>query len=136
MDGDAAALAAQAMPYLTAAASAYGGAVLAQVRDDAAEATVGLGRRLAQRIFGTRRGGEPLPEPLADLISDSDDEDAVAAMRLAVRKAIAADPQLRADIASLLAESSVTITASGDRSVAAQHISGTVVTGDNADIVR
>jgi len=136
MDGDVAALAAQSMPYLTAAASAYGGAVLARVRDDAADATVGLGRRLLQRIFGTHAQGEPVPEPLADLIADPHDEDAAAAVRLAVRKALAADPQLRSEVAALLGTAGVSITASGDRSVAAQHISGVVVTGDDASITR
>ena len=82
------------MPYASAAAAAYGGAVLGKVRDDAADATVGLGRRLLQRIFGTRGEGEPLPEPVADVVADPADEDAVAALRLAVRKALAADAGL------------------------------------------
>ena len=54
MGGDVASLAAEMTPYVSAAAAAYGGAVLARVRDDAADATVGLGRRLLQRVFGTR----------------------------------------------------------------------------------
>ena len=66
MSGEVASLAADVVPYAIAAVSAYGGAVLAKVRDDAAEATVGLGRRVLQRIFGTRKEGEPLPVPLAD----------------------------------------------------------------------
>ena len=67
MSGDVASLAAEMTPYVSAAVGAYGGAVLAKVQDDAADATVGLGRRLVQRVFGTRRDGEPLPGPLADL---------------------------------------------------------------------
>ena len=55
MGGDAAALAAEATPYVSAAVGAYGGAVLARLRDDAADATVGLGRRLLQRMFGSKR---------------------------------------------------------------------------------
>jgi hypothetical protein len=54
MSGDVASLAAEVVPYMATAASAYGGAVLAKARDDAADATVGLGRRLLQRVFGTR----------------------------------------------------------------------------------
>ena len=42
--GEVATLAAEVVPY--ASAAAYGGAVLAKVRDDAADVTVGLGRRL------------------------------------------------------------------------------------------
>ena len=138
MSGDVATMAADVMPYVTAAASAYGGAVLAKVRDDTADATVSFGRRILQRVFGRRAEGEPLPEPLADFVADPADEDAVAALRLAVRKALAAgDDDLRTEIAQLLAAAPVTITASGDRSVAAQHVTGSViVTGDNADVTR
>ena len=65
MGGEVATLAAEMTPYVSAAVGAYGGAVLAKVRDEAADATVGLGRRLLQRVFGSRREGEPLPDPLA-----------------------------------------------------------------------
>jgi hypothetical protein len=61
MGGDVASLAAEMTPYMSAAVAAYGGAVLARVRDDAADATVGLGRRLLHRVFGSRAEGEPLP---------------------------------------------------------------------------
>jgi len=90
-------------PYISAAVGAYGGAVLAKVRDDAADATVGLGRRLLQRVFGPRGEGEPLPGPLADLAADPRDEDALAAVRLAVRQALATDPVLAAKVRSMLA---------------------------------
>jgi hypothetical protein len=135
MDGDAASLAVQMTPYMSAAAAAFGGAVLAKVRDDAVDATVGLGRRLLQRVFGTRMQGEPVPEPLADVLAYPDDDDAVAALRIAVRKALDADPQLQADVHSMLAAAGVTVNASGDRSIAAQQI-GVAVTGDNARIIR
>ena len=135
MDGDVAALAAQATPYMSAAAAAYGGAVLAKVRDDAADATVGLGRRLLQRIFGTRKDSDPLPEPLADVLAHPHDDDTVAALRLAVRKILAADAQLRADVQGMLTSAAVTIIASGERSIAAQQI-GIAITGDNASITR
>jgi len=54
MSAEATALAAEMTPYISAAIGAYGGAVLARVRDSAADATVGLGRQLLQRIFGYR----------------------------------------------------------------------------------
>jgi hypothetical protein len=135
VDSDVAALAAQITPYMSAAAAAYGGAVLAKVRDDAADATVGLGRRLLQRIFGTRKDSDPLPEPLADVLTDPSDVDAIVALRLAVRKALAADSELRADVQGMLAAGGVSIVAQGERSIAAQHI-GVAVTGDNATITR
>ena len=102
MGGEVATLAADVVPYASAAAAAYGGAVLAKVRDDAADATVGLGRRLLQRIFGNRRVDEPLPGPVADVVADPADEDALAALRLAVRKALAADAGLQDQVRDML----------------------------------
>lgn len=103
MAGDVASLAAEMTPYISAAVGAYGGAVLSKVRDEAADATLGLGRRLLQRVFGHRGEGEPLPGPLADLAANPVDEDALAAVRLAVRKALAVDPALEAEVRSMLA---------------------------------
>lgn len=79
------------------------GAVLAKVRDEAADATVGLGRRLLQRVFGSRGEGEPLPDPLGALAADPDDGDALAAVRLAIRQALTGDPALQAEVRSMLA---------------------------------
>jgi len=104
MSGEIASMAAEMTPYISAAVSAYGGAVLAQVRDDAADATVGLGRRLLQKIFGRRGEAEQLPGPLADLADDPQDGDALAAVRLAVRKALDADPALAAEVREMLAD--------------------------------
>ena len=101
MGADAVSLAAEMTPYVSAAVGAYGGAVLARVRDEAADATVGLGRRLLQRVFGFRDEGA-LPEPLADLAADPQDGDALAAVRLALRKALAADQVLEAEVRSML----------------------------------
>jgi hypothetical protein len=134
VSGELAALAAEVMPYASAAVAAYGGAVLSKARDEAADATVSLGRRLLARIFGSRRAGEPLPEPLADVVADPADADAAAALRLAVRKALAADPRLEADVRAMVAQAGVSVTASGERSIAAQVISGIAVTGDDAVI--
>lgn len=129
-------LAAVAMSFVIAAVRSFGNAVLEQAQDDAAEATVGLGQRLLQRIFGTRKAGEALPEPLADAVADPQDEDAVAALRLAIRKALAADSGLRTDVEGMLASGGVNVTAMGERSIAAQTISGVAVTGDNSTINR
>jgi hypothetical protein len=103
VSGDALSLAAEMTPYVSAAAAAYGGAVLARARDEAADATVGLGRHLLQRVFGVRREGEPLPGPLADLAASPRDGHALAAVRLAIRRALAADPELAAELRSMLA---------------------------------
>jgi len=103
MAGEVATLVADATPYVTAAVGAYGGAVLAKVRDDAADATVGVGRRLLQRVFGRRNENEPLPEPLAELVSYPDDADVLAALRVAIRRQLEADAAMLADVRSLLA---------------------------------
>lgn len=104
MGGDVASLAAEMTPYVSAAVGAYGGAVLVKVRDEAADATVGFGRRLLQRVFGTRSEADPLPEPLADLASNPEDSDALAALRLALRRALAADPVLESEVRSMIAD--------------------------------
>jgi hypothetical protein len=65
-------------------------------------ATVSLGRRLVQRVFGSRREDEPLSGPLAVLADDPADGDALAAVRLAIRQALAGDPALQAEIRSML----------------------------------
>jgi hypothetical protein len=129
-------LAALAITYVVAALREYGGAVLNQAQADAADATIGLGRRLLQRVFGTRQAGESLPEPLADAAADPQDEDAVAALRLAIRKALAADPKMRSDVEKMLASAGMSVTASGERSIAAQNITGIAATGDNTTINR
>ena len=56
MPGEVASIAVEMTPYVSAAFGAYGGAVLAKVRDDAADATVGLGRRL---LSGCSAAGPP-----------------------------------------------------------------------------
>jgi hypothetical protein len=103
MGGDVASMAAEMSPYISAAVGAYGEAVLAKVRDDAADATVGLGRRLLKKIFGHRDEGEPLPAALDDLVADPGDSDALAACRLEIRRVLAADPVLQAEVRSMLA---------------------------------
>lgn len=135
MSGDIAYMAAEMVPYMSAAASAYGGAVLAQVRDDAADATVGLGRRLLQRVFGTRAPGEQLPEPLVDIVGNPHDDDAIAALRLATRKALEASPTLATEVEGILASAGITATASGERSISAQTIPGIAATGDGGIFV-
>jgi hypothetical protein len=100
---DAASLAAEMTPYISAAVGAYGAGVLAKVRDDAIDATVDVGRRLLRRIFGSRHAGEPLPDSLAALAADPDDGDALAAVRLSARQRLEADPLLMADVRAVLA---------------------------------
>jgi hypothetical protein len=103
MAGEVATLVADTTPYLTAAMGAYGGAVLAKVRDDAADATVGVGRRLLQRVFGSRTEDEPLPVPLAGLAADPGDADALGMVRRAMQQALEADAAMLEEVKSMLA---------------------------------
>jgi hypothetical protein len=103
MAGEVAVLVADATPYVSAAVSAYGGAVLAKVRDDAAGATVGVGRRLLQRVFGQREEGEPLPASLAALAADPADADAAAVVRWEMRQTLEADATMLAEVRAMLA---------------------------------
>jgi hypothetical protein len=135
VDGELAVLIGEVSPYVTAAVGAYGGAVLAKVSDQAADATVGLGRRILQRIFGTCAAGD-VPQPIADLAADPDDPDLQAALRVAIRKMLAADAELAGDLRGMLAGATATVTASGERSIAAQSITGVASSGDDATITR
>lgn len=125
MSGDLTQLAGDVTQYVTAAAGAYGVAVLARTQDQAADATVGFGQRLAQKIFGVRAEHEPIPEALADVINDPDDQDA---LRKAIRKALAADAELAAQARAH--EAGVRVVTSGDRSPAVHTNHGIIATGD------
>ena len=131
MTGDSVQLVNDAAPHVVAALSAYGGAVLAKTKEEAANATVGIGRRLTRRIFGTRHEGDPVPKVLADVIQDPSDPDYVGALRLAMRDALAADRGLADQVRAILATAGDTaVTASGERSVAVATNTGIIATGD------
>lgn len=95
-------LVASTTPYLSAALSAYGAAVLAKVKDDTADATVSIGRRLLQRVFGKRKEREPLPTALAEAAAAPGDADALGALRLAIRRELEGDAVLLAAVRELL----------------------------------
>lgn len=96
------ALAAEVTPYAAAALSAYGAAVLAKAKDDLADATVGAGRRVLQRIFGLKKDGEELPTLLAEVVENPGDEDYLGALRLAIRKALESDAGLRDEVRGII----------------------------------
>ncbi|MFH8569331.1 hypothetical protein [Streptomyces sp. NPDC017993] len=98
------ALLSQVVPAVGAAVSAYGVAVLARAEDEAAGATVRLGQRLLDRLRGS--GPEPaaIDAAVTDLAQTDGDPDAVAALRLRIRQALVASPELFAELAALLPE--------------------------------
>lgn len=129
------------VPYLAALAGAYGGAVVERVSqegtDAAADATVGLGRRLLRRLLSAGKPQrEAIEAAVIDLGEHPDDEDFQYALRAQLKKALAADTGLRCELVELLNTAGVSVTAVGDRSVAAHTISGIVATGDDPTIQR
>jgi hypothetical protein len=103
-------VAAEMMPYITTALSAYGGAVLTKAEDSAADATVGFGRRLLQRVFGRTKGGESLPPALAKVIASPDDPDYLGALRATIRDALENDTQMLAEVREILAQAKPDVT--------------------------
>lgn len=133
MDTD---LAAAVVPYVAAAAGAYGTAVLERVRDSAAdstaEATVGLGRRLLRRILQREESAAHVSAAVEDLVQDPNDADSLATVRMQIRKALAMDTQLAAEVAAMLHTAGLAATAAGTRSVAVRLNEGIIQTGDGS----
>jgi hypothetical protein len=115
------------VPYITTALSAYGGAVLAKAQDDAADATVGFGRRLLQRIFGSKPEGEALPPVLARVAAHPDDPDYLGSLRATIRDVLEGDAQMLAEVREILAQAKPTVisgsqTATADGGGIAQNV--------------
>lgn len=124
----------QAGPSVTAAVGSYGAAVLSRAEDAAVDATAGLGRRILQAVWrrGNASGQAELERVVGEAAEEQDDAYTSAVLGRLLRRALQDDPELREELFALLpapAAGSVTITASGDRSIAAQTI-GTAITGD------
>jgi hypothetical protein len=102
MAGEVATLATEVTPYAAAALGAYGAAVLTKVRDELADATIGTGRQVLQRIFGRRDAGEGLPAVMAEVIENPGDADYLGALRLAIRKALESDAVMQAEVQEMI----------------------------------
>ncbi|MFI6452498.1 hypothetical protein ACIBF6_13150 [Streptosporangium amethystogenes] len=145
MSGDLVSLANDLSPYVTAAVSAYSGAVLARANEEAADTTVGWGRKLLQRIFGVTTAEEELPEVVAELVADPENADLQAVLRVHIGKLLKADPVLASQVRAMCEQAdaatgrsrNTTVIASGPRAVAAgRDITAPVTTGDNSPIDR
>ncbi|GAA3110017.1 hypothetical protein [Streptosporangium carneum] len=102
MSVDLATLVGEVSPYVTAAIGTYGAAVLAQAQEDAADATVGWGRKILQRVFGITSADEEAPETVAELAGDPENADLQAALRVRIRRILAGDPELAAEVAQMV----------------------------------
>ncbi len=111
-------VAAEATPFLVKAAESLGEKIWDRASDAAADEAAGFGRRLLAKLL--RRGHDPSAGPGADtdtgpgagtggelavtgavqdVVSAPGDQDAQAALRLAVRKLLASNPRLLAEVA-------------------------------------
>ncbi|WP_326999708.1 hypothetical protein OHA72_31780 [Dactylosporangium sp. NBC_01737] len=134
MDVDIAQTAAAVVPFVAATVVAYGTQTLEKLRDRASDATVALGQRFLGQLL--TRDRPALTSAVEDLAADPADEDATAALRLQIRKALTDDPALAAEIAGMLAAQTIHIEASGERSVATHTNDGIISTGDGATFLR
>jgi hypothetical protein len=104
-------IAGEVVRYLVPMVTAYGGRVLDKIEEVSAgrageaatDAATSLGGRLLGRIIG-RAGSRPaVEEAVADLAADPDDADSQAALRVQVKKLLAADKQFAEEIRQMLA---------------------------------
>ena len=124
----------QVVPVIGATVSAYGAAVLAQAENVAAIATAGLGQRLVAQVLHRAPHPEPFKSAVIDPVEDAESPDALAAVRLQLRKVLQEVPDLLADLAGML-PAAASPTASGARSVAiGGNNSAPIVTGDRSRI--
>ena len=104
---DVSAVAGAALPYLSAVAGAYGAAVLQRVADLSgdvtADAAVGLGRRLLRRLSGSAQSAE-IEEAVTQLAVTPHGDAQADLLRAAVRRALADDPDLEAEITDMLVD--------------------------------
>ncbi|MFG2985477.1 hypothetical protein ACGFYQ_30170 [Streptomyces sp. NPDC048258] len=129
---DASLTAAEITPYVVSAIGAYGTAVLTRARDQAADATVSLGREILQRFTRRNRHRQELESAVADVAEAPQDPDFQAALRGQLRRILEGDPEFTAELGVLLAQSGARVTALGERAVNVGHMTGgTVVTGDH-----
>ncbi|MET8579353.1 hypothetical protein ABZX39_00520 [Streptomyces collinus] len=127
----------QTGPYLSAAASTYGVAVFTRAEGAAVDATANLGGRILRAVWRRRdeRGRAELEAAVQDTVEAPADDDAAAALRQQVKRALREDAELLGELVRMLPAvgETVNVTASGERSIAANSI-GTAVTGDNTAI--
>lgn len=112
---DVEAVVGQVVPMIGAAVAAYGGDVWSHAEDALAEGTVGAGRRMLIWLVGRVSKPERLREAVGELAAAPSDGDALAALRLQVRKVLTGDPGLVAEVAGMLPARAE---ASGDQAAA------------------
>ncbi|MDG4762943.1 hypothetical protein O7632_02260 [Solwaraspora sp. WMMD406] len=135
---DVAQTAAAVVPHVAAAVAAYGMGTVDKVRDAvverASDASVSLGHRILNRILRREESRPVIESAIVDVAAGQ--EDSEAALRLQIRKVLAADPDLAREVADLLPAGSVHNEASGDGSIAVGTNTGIANTGVNPTFIR
>ncbi|MGW7252654.1 hypothetical protein [Streptomyces sp. NPDC054834] len=125
----------QIVPAVEAAVGAYGVGVLTRAEDEAAGETVRLGQRLLAHILRRGANAASVEAAVTDLAGTNEDPDALAALRLQIKKALRDDPLFAAELSAILPERPA-VQATGTRSVAiGGDNEGIVSTGDGAKII-
>lgn len=125
----------QVVPAVEAAVGAYGVGVLTRAEDEAAGETVRLGQRLLARILHRGANTASVEAAVIDLAGTDEDPDALAALRLQIKKALRGDPQFAAELSAILPERPAA-QATGTRSVAVGgNNEGNISTGDGAMMI-
>ncbi|MFE7722117.1 hypothetical protein ACFU44_24075 [Nocardia rhizosphaerihabitans] len=92
----------EAWPFVTAALGAYGANVLTRVQDQAAEDTANWGRRILQRVFGTRPADETPPPAIDRAAADLGDSQSQDALRGRIGELLEADPELATEVRAMV----------------------------------
>src|SRR4051794_14690938 len=104
MDVDIARTATAAMPYVTAAVTAYGVTTLDKVRnavvDKVSDATVSRGHRLLHRLLRREESRSAIEGAVLDVAAGEDGSP--VALQLQIRKALAADLELAREVAAMI----------------------------------
>ncbi|MCX4974512.1 hypothetical protein [Streptomyces sp. NBC_00620] len=137
MTTNTAELMARFAPYLAAAVGVYGERALEQVGDVSVDAMSNAGRKMLVTAWRRQglEGRRALELAVRDAADEPDDADAASALRQQMKRILREDPELSRELTSLLADAggNVTVTVSGERSIAARNI-GVAITGDNVTI--
>ena len=115
------------VPAVEAAVVAYGTGVLSRAGDEAEDATVRLGQRFLTRLLHRSAPSAPLELAVKDLADASGDPDALAQLRLQIKKVLNSDPDLLAEIAESLPKRRPTSQTRGARSP--------IINGENSGII-
>jgi len=124
-------LLAPVLPYLIPAAAGAGEAALKRTGEKLSDVTWKKAEALWNKLWPKIESRPAALEAAQDLASTPDDGDAQGAFSLQLKKLFAEDAELAKAVAQSFGDSSINISASGERSVAAYRVTNSVInTGD------